>query len=166
MNKIPYIAICFLSFSAIADKEFDDYIKKYNMHINKVRALNQRVELYKLESNAQKLKTTLQKDKLECQKFGGCQVKTLYTPLSQSQNNKDKTDKQKRDDELAAFANKQLPIIASINNGLVKFAGSPQLYQLGDIVAGVWAIQKIDITTVQLLSKDDNTVSTIYFYWK
>lgn len=165
MKIIPYIVICFLSTGAVSN-EFDSYVMEYNQHIDKVKSLTRRVDLYQLESDVQKLKTTLQKDKLECQKFGGCQVKNVYTPLSQSNSDKPKTDKQKRDDELSEFANRQLPIIASINNGLVKFEGSPQLYQVGNVVAGVWVIQKIDITTVQLRSKDDGSLSTIYFYWK
>jgi hypothetical protein len=48
---------------------FNQYLEQYNNHQNLVKNLNQEIQLFKLRSDAQQLKTKLQKDKLECQQF-------------------------------------------------------------------------------------------------
>ena len=168
------MAICFLSLPVFSDEanEFNQYLGEYNSHQKKINALNQDIQLLKLESNAQQLKTKLQKDKLECQQFGGCKTKTLYTPL-QNQIKGQTTKpgeklkkKEKRDLELKAVLNKPLPMISSITNDVVSFDNSPQQFKVGDLVYGVWLIESIDATTVKLRNKDNNQVSTVYFYWR
>jgi hypothetical protein len=76
MRILPYIVICFLSASAANANKLNQYLEQYNNHQNLVKNLNQEIQLFKLRSDAQQLKTKLQKDKLECQQFGGCQTKT------------------------------------------------------------------------------------------
>ncbi|VVH62889.1 hypothetical protein BSPWISOX_2949 [uncultured Gammaproteobacteria bacterium] len=164
MRILPYIVICFLSASAANANELNQYLEQYNNHQNLVKNLNQEIQLFKLRSDAQQLKTKLQKDKLECQQFGGCQTKTLYTPLKNKASNK--ANKQQRDRELQAVLNKPLPKITSITNNIVSFDHSPQQFKVGDLVYGVWLIKLITATTVELNNKDNNSTSTLYFYWR
>jgi hypothetical protein len=79
-----------------------------------------------------------------CQQFGGCQTKTLYTPLKNKASNK--ANKQQRDRELQAVLNKPLPKITSITNNIVSFDHSPQQFKVGDLVYGVWLIKLITAT--------------------
>ena len=165
MRTALYVAIYLLSSAPMAS-EFDQYLDRYNEHQKMVKSLSQEIQIFKLRSDAQKLKTKLQKDRLECQKFGGCQTKTLYTPLHEQNAQEGKANKkQQRDQELQAVLNKPLPRVTGIINNLVSFDNSPQQFKVGDVVYGVWQIKSISATTVKLRNKDNDEVKTIYFYW-
>lgn len=160
-----HLAIYFLLGAGIVHaNEFDNYYKAYEAHQKILHSLQQDIQLYRLKSDVQNLKTKLQKDKLECQKFGGCQSKTLYSPL-QGNNEKNKSNKAQRDKELQAVLNKPLPRVTSITNNTVSFDNSPRQYIVGNVVYGVWLIDAITATAVQLKNKDNNITNTVYFYW-
>lgn len=161
MNKIPYIAVVFLLTNAVADTKFDDNVARYDRHIDQIKLLKENVELYKLKSEVQKLKTTLEKDRIECQILGGCKNKPDGTaPLV--------TTSSKKEESAARFTNDQLPIIVSIKNNQVRFKDSPKFYKKGEHLTGLglWIVEEVNATSVQLRHEDGGSPDTMYFYWQ
>ena len=155
LKSFIFLLVITANVFANLNKQTDDYIKAYKNHADQINILERTTKLYQL-------KTSLQKAKLECQKFGGCQSRSIYTPIQ----TKTTSDKQKaKDKELVAILNKPLPVIASILDNSVNFNGDAKLYRVNNLVYGVWLIKAISPTQVSVKNKDTNEVSIIYFYW-
>jgi hypothetical protein len=160
-----YIVLLFLiannAIGSDTNNDIDEAYKIFKEHKESLDYLHREIDKKKLELQKQKLKTDLQRSKQQCQELGGCEAKTIYTPPANIENK----NKKNPDEEIKTLINRPLPKITGIGNKTVSFDHGSRIYNIGDVVYGVWLITNITTTSVELKSKDDDSLKTLYFYW-